>query len=91
MLTYEKGPDTHAAKEEEDEIRAMSTEQALAKFNTSLDGLPSAEIAPRQATYGKNALEEEKRNPILQFLGLMWNPLSWAMEIACVSPTYDFI
>lgn len=63
----------------------MSTEQALAKFGTSWEGLPSGEVAPRQAKYGKNALEEEKKNPILQFLGSMWNPLSWAMEIACVS------
>eukprot|EP00026_Physarum_polycephalum_P001490 Phypoly_transcript_01492.p1 GENE.Phypoly_transcript_01492~~Phypoly_transcript_01492.p1 ORF type:complete len:1043 (+),score=172.20 Phypoly_transcript_01492:156-3284(+) len=79
-----QGPDTHAAKEEEDEIKAMTTEQALAKFGTSMEGLPTAEIAPRQAKYGKNALEEDKKNPVLQFLKLMWNPLSWAMEIACI-------
>lgn len=63
----------------------MSTEQAFEKFGTSWEGLPSSEVAPRQAKYGKNALEEEKKNPILQFLSSMWNPLSWAMEIACVS------
>ena len=63
----------------------MSAEQALEKFGTSMSGLSSAEIAPRQAKYGKNALEEDKKNPVLQFLKLMWNPLSWAMEVACVS------
>ena len=63
----------------------MTTEQAFEKFKTSWEGLHTAEIAPRQAQYGKNALEEEKKNPILQFFSTMWNPLSWAMEIAAVS------
>lgn len=63
----------------------MSTEQAFAKYNTSWEGLNSGDVAPRQAKYGKNALTEEKKSPILQFLGSMWNPLSWAMEVALAS------
>lgn len=29
-------------------------------------------------------MEEKKQNALLQFLSLMWNPLSWVMEIAAV-------
>jgi Cation transporter/ATPase, N-terminus len=36
------------------------------------------------AEYGPNRLPESKRNPFLQYLGYMWNPLSWAMEAAAI-------
>ena len=29
-------------------------------------------------------LPENSRSPILQFLGYLWNPLSWAMEAAAI-------
>ncbi len=38
----------------------------------------------RLAEYGPNKLPESTRNPILVFLGYMWNPLSWAMEAAAI-------
>nr|CAD1831924.1 unnamed protein product [Ananas comosus var. bracteatus] len=31
-----------------------------------------------------NKLEEKKENKFLKFLGFMWNPLSWVMEIAAI-------
>jgi H+-transporting ATPase len=46
--------------------------------------LTSAEVEKRLAEYGPNKLPESSRNPILVYLGYMWNPLSWAMEIAAI-------
>jgi len=47
-------------------------------------GLTDAQVAAAQAKYGKNALPKKKVNPILRFLSFMWNPLSWAMEVAAI-------
>lgn len=54
-----------------------------------------AEVEKRLAEFGPNKLPESTRNPIYVFLGYMWNPLSWAMEIAaiiaiCVNDWADF-
>ncbi len=38
-------------------------------------------MTKRLAEYGPNKLPEGKRNPVLVYLGYMWNPLSWAMEV----------
>ncbi len=46
--------------------------------------MTSAEVEKRLAEYGPNKLPESSRNPILVYLGYMWNPLSWAMEIAAI-------
>lgn len=49
------------------------------------DGLTSAEVEKRLAEYGPNKLPESTRNPFLVYLGYMWNPLSWAMEVCFAS------
>lgn len=48
------------------------------------DGLTSAQAAQRLEQYGPNKLPEKHISPILRFLGYMWNPLSWAMEVAAI-------
>lgn len=48
------------------------------------EGLTTAEAEARLSVYGPNKLPESKRNPVLQYLGYMWNPLSWAMEAAAI-------
>lgn len=40
-------------------------------------GLTEGESKIRLAKYGPNKLPHKKRNPLLQYLGYMWNPLSW--------------
>lgn len=47
-------------------------------------GLSGADAQARLEQYGPNRLPEKKRYAILQFLGYMWNPLSWAMEAAAI-------
>ena len=48
------------------------------------EGLTDDQVAERLKEYGPNKLPESNRSPILQFLGYLWNPLSWAMEAAAV-------
>lgn len=46
--------------------------------------MTSAEAAARIEKFGHNRLEHKEINPFLQFLGFMWNPLSWVMEAAAI-------
>lgn len=56
----------------------------LDQIRTSTDGLTSEEARARIDKFGYNRLEHKEQNPILQFLGFMWNPLSWVMEAAAI-------
>ena len=47
-------------------------------------GLSAAEHVRRLEQYGPNKLPESTVNPFFRFLGYMWNPLSWAMEVAAI-------
>ncbi|ORX56781.1 calcium ATPase [Hesseltinella vesiculosa] len=51
---------------------------------TTPNGLTSQEAAARVEKFGRNKLETKEVNPFLQFLGFMWNPLSWVMEAAAI-------
>ncbi|CAE6405720.1 unnamed protein product, partial [Rhizoctonia solani] len=48
------------------------------------EGLTEAEAARRLELFGPNKLESKEQNAFLQFLGFMWNPLSWVMEGAAL-------
>ncbi|KAJ1258292.1 hypothetical protein BS78_10G064300 [Paspalum vaginatum] len=47
-------------------------------------GLSSTEGESRLRAFGPNKLEEKKESKLLKFLGFMWNPLSWVMELAAI-------
>eukprot|EP01094_Clydonella_sp_ATCC50884_P029853 TRINITY_DN950_c0_g1_i5.p1 TRINITY_DN950_c0_g1~~TRINITY_DN950_c0_g1_i5.p1 ORF type:complete len:947 (+),score=188.27 TRINITY_DN950_c0_g1_i5:51-2891(+) len=51
-------------------------------LHTSERGLSSEDAHDRLALYGPNALPSESESRILKFLSFLWNPLSWAMEVA---------
>lgn len=70
----------------EDRVRwaDISIDAALSRLQTTRDGLTSAEAEKRIQQYGPNRLPERHVNPFLVFLGFMWNPLSWAMEVAAI-------
>lgn len=61
-----------------------STELSNAILQCSHHGLSVDEASKRLTEYGPNKLPESTRNPILVFLGYMWNPLAWSMEIAAI-------
>ena len=69
---------------QEELVSSMPISDVLQRLRTSEGGLSEDEAAKRLAEYGPNELPERKRNPVLLFLSYMWNPLSWAMEIAAI-------
>ncbi|SER65355.1 plasma-membrane proton-efflux P-type ATPase [Streptomyces qinglanensis] len=48
------------------------------------EGLDSAQAAARREHYGPNAVEEEERSVLLEFLAHFWGPIPWMIEAALV-------
>jgi H+-transporting ATPase len=69
---------------EEVDFKKIPIAEALRVLKATEQGLTSAEHKKRLEEYGPNKLPESSRNPILVYLGYMWNPLSWAMEVALI-------
>ncbi|CAO3613511.1 unnamed protein product [Cunninghamella echinulata] len=66
------------------DLSTMEEGDAMALLKTTREGLTTQEAASRVEKFGRNKLETKEINPILQFLGFMWNPLSWVMEAAAI-------
>jgi len=66
------------------EEESMTTDEVMRKLNTVREGLTKEEAARRLAETGPNQIEEHKTSAILAYLLFMWNPLSWAMEVAAI-------
>ena len=59
------------------EVAVLSPEAALARLDTSFDGLLEREAEERLATYGENAVAHEvKKSPVRRLLELFATPLS---------------
>ena len=48
------------------------------------DGLSSGEAAARLESYGPNALAEQQRSVVLEFLSHFWAPIPWMIELAVI-------
>ncbi|XP_074556627.1 plasma membrane ATPase-like isoform X4 [Curcuma longa] len=59
-------------------------EEVFEQLKCTKEGLSSEEGANRIQLFGPNMLEEKKESKFLKFLGFMWNPLSWVMEMAAI-------
>uniref|UniRef100_A0A453D6C2 Cation-transporting P-type ATPase N-terminal domain-containing protein n=1 Tax=Aegilops tauschii subsp. strangulata TaxID=200361 RepID=A0A453D6C2_AEGTS len=59
-------------------------EEVFEQLKCTRQGLTSDEGAQRVEIFGLNKLEEKKESKVLKFLGFMWNPLSWVMEMAAI-------
>ncbi|CAO3615682.1 unnamed protein product [Cunninghamella blakesleeana] len=66
------------------DLSTMEPGDVFVLLQTSKDGLTSDEASRRIEKFGHNKLEQKSVNPLLQFLGFMWNPLSWVMEAAAI-------
>ncbi len=62
-----------------------SVDELYSLLEVGKEGLAKGgEAEARLALYGKNAIEEKKKNPILQFLRYFWGPIPWMIEIAAI-------
>jgi magnesium-transporting ATPase (P-type) len=68
----------------ESRLNSFSPVTVSVPLQVNVEGLTSAQATERLAEYGPNKLPESTRNPLLVYLGYMWNPLSWAMEVAAI-------
>ncbi|KAL0284344.1 UNVERIFIED_CONTAM: ATPase 8, plasma membrane-type [Sesamum angustifolium] len=73
-----------AIKNETVDLEHVPIEEVFNELKCSKEGLTSAEGAKRLEIFGPNKLEEKKESKLLKFLGFMWNPLSWVMELAAI-------
>lgn len=71
-------------KNESVDLERVPIEEVFEQLKCSREGLTSEEGANRLQVFGPNKLEEKKESKILKFLGFMWNPLSWVMEMAAI-------
>ncbi|KAK6942056.1 hypothetical protein RJ641_027433 [Dillenia turbinata] len=59
-------------------------EEVFEQLKCTKEGLTTQEGEQRLQIFGPNKLEEKKESKLLKFLGFMWNPLSWVMEMAAL-------
>ncbi|GAV72384.1 E1-E2_ATPase domain-containing protein/Cation_ATPase_N domain-containing protein/Hydrolase domain-containing protein, partial [Cephalotus follicularis] len=62
----------------------IPVDEVFEQLKCTKEGLSSEEGQKRLQIFGLNKLEEKKESKVLKFLGFMWNPLSWVMEIAAI-------
>ncbi|KAG9456249.1 hypothetical protein H6P81_000757 [Aristolochia fimbriata] len=66
------------------DLERIPVEEVFQQLKCTKEGLSSEEGDQRLRIFGPNKLEEKKESKLLKFLGFMWNPLSWVMEIAAL-------
>uniref|UniRef100_A0A0D6QZF0 Plasma membrane ATPase n=1 Tax=Araucaria cunninghamii TaxID=56994 RepID=A0A0D6QZF0_ARACU len=71
-------------KNESVDLERIPIEEVFEQLRCTREGLSDAEGANRLNIFGLNKLEEKKESKFLKFLGFMWNPLSWVMEMAAI-------
>ncbi|CAL9755840.1 unnamed protein product [Musa acuminata subsp. burmannicoides] len=71
-------------KNENVDLERVPIEEVFEQLKCTREGLTSQEGANRLQIFGPNKLEEKKESKVLKFLGFMWNPLSWVMEMAAI-------
>ncbi|KAI7872042.1 hypothetical protein BDF14DRAFT_1755639 [Spinellus fusiger] len=96
----DEDPQSSEPKNKTDDVRTLTVEELYNKekydlstmepddifvlLQTSTEGINEEEAAARIEKFGYNRPEHSETSPILQFLGFMWNPLSWVMEAAAL-------
>ncbi|CAH1413077.1 unnamed protein product [Lactuca virosa] len=73
-----------AVRMEAVDLETIPIEEVYENLRCSKDGLSSEDAEKRLEIFGYNKLEEKKESKFLKFLGFMWNPLSWVMEVAAI-------
>jgi hypothetical protein len=67
------------------ELADMPIQDVLDELSTSSrEGLGEDEARKRIEQYGENAIEEKRKNPVLEFLSHFWGPIPWMIEAALI-------
>ncbi|KAK3003986.1 hypothetical protein RJ639_019239 [Escallonia herrerae] len=84
MGSVKEGISLEEIKNESVDLERIPVEEVFDQLKCTREGLSSEEGANRLQFFGPNKLEEKEESKILKFLGFMWNPLSWVMELAAL-------
>ncbi|KAG6401718.1 hypothetical protein SASPL_138582 [Salvia splendens] len=66
------------------DLENIPIEEVFENLRCTKAGLTTQAAEERLVIFGHNKLEEKKESKLLNFLGFMWNPLSWVMEAAAI-------
>ena len=66
------------------DLQFLPLDQVEQRLQCSVDGLTQVEAEERLGRYGPNELAEATANPLLKFLGYLWGPIPWMIELAVV-------
>ncbi|XP_057968653.1 ATPase 9, plasma membrane-type [Malania oleifera] len=83
-MSEHKGFSLEEIKNESVDLERIPIDEVFEQLKCTREGLSSEEGQQRLQIFGPNKLEEKTENKLLKFLGFMWNPLSWVMEIAAI-------
>ncbi|XP_073011165.1 plasma membrane ATPase isoform X1 [Typha latifolia] len=83
-MAEDKAISLEQIKNEAVDLERIPVEEVFEQLKCTKEGLSSEEGTARLAIFGPNKLEEKKESKFLKFLGFMWNPLSWVMEMAAI-------
>ncbi|MBN0049070.1 plasma-membrane proton-efflux P-type ATPase [Streptomyces actuosus] len=75
----DRQPRTHQVVPADEPLPAV-----LAALDASERGLTAEQARVRLERNGPNEIAEERRNPLLEFLGYFWGPIAWMIEVALV-------
>jgi H+-transporting ATPase len=67
-----------------DDLKTLPLAEVEKKLGSSPDGLTQAEAQNRLVQYGPNEIAEKKTNSFLKFLGYLWGPIPWMIEVAAI-------
>ena len=71
-------------KKATNDYKGMSPEDVASALGCGKDGISETEAADRISRLGPNEIQEEKKNPVKQFLKRYWGPMPWLLEFAMV-------
>ncbi|MHB1685769.1 MAG: plasma-membrane proton-efflux P-type ATPase [Ignavibacteriaceae bacterium] len=64
------------------DYKKTTLEETFRLLETTENGLNRTEVQDRLGIFGHNAIEEKKKNPVLEFISRFWGPMPWLLELA---------
>jgi len=67
-----------------EEAQKTETGELMRRLSATPEGLSGEEADRRRHQVGPNELTEKTTSPLLQFLGYLWGPIPWMIEVAAI-------
>ena len=67
-----------------DDMQKLPMADVVKRLGSSSEGLSDDEAKKRLAQFGPNEIADKKTSAIIKFLGYLWGPIPWMIEVAVV-------